>query len=98
MPEFPGGMGGWVSFLSKKFTYPKGDHGLQSRIDLLLVIEPDGQVSHVGIANKTKEQYTTVESKAVADLSIMPRWKPARCNNRAVAFQYQIPFRVCLTQ
>jgi protein TonB len=95
MPEFPDGMAGLLKFLSKKFTYPKGEQELQSRINFLLVIEPDGQVSYVGIANKLPEQYTRVERKAVADLSQWPKWKPAKCNGKAVAFEYGIPYRIC---
>ena len=84
-----------VKFLGKKFIYPKGAQELQSRINLLLVIEPDGHVSYVGIANKIPEQYTRVERKAVADLSQWPAWKPARCYGKAVAFEYGIPYRIC---
>ncbi len=95
MPEFPGGMAEIGKVLTKNFTYPKGEQELQSRINLLLVIEPDGQVSYVGIANKTPEQYTRVERKAVTDLSQWPKWKPATCNGKAVAFEYGIPYRIC---
>jgi protein TonB len=95
MPEFAGGTAGLLKFLRKKFTYPKGEQELQSKINLLLVIEPDGRVSYVGIADKIPAQYTRVERKAVADLSQWPKWKPARCNGKEVAFEYGIPYRVC---
>jgi protein TonB len=95
MPEFPGGMAGLVKLFGIKFIYPKGEQELQSSIDLLLVIEPDGQVSYVGIADKIPAHYTRVERKAVADLSRWPKWKPARCNGKEVAFEYVIPYRIC---
>ena len=51
MPEFPGGMNKLAEYLGKNIKYPQmaRESGIQGRVFVQFVVEPDGSVSNVAV-------------------------------------------------
>jgi len=89
-PEFPGGDGARVKFLSENIIYPKvaKETGIQGPVHLTFVVEKDGSITNVnilrGIGGGCDEEATRV-------VSSMPKWKPGRQNGKEVRVQFNMP-------
>ncbi|MEJ2595383.1 MAG: energy transducer TonB, partial [bacterium] len=77
MPEFPGGMGELMKYLATNIKYPPlaKESGIQGRVFINFVVEPDGAISNVkvlrGIGGGCDEE-------AVRVVESMPKWKPGK--------------------
>lgn len=90
MPQFPGGEAKMTEFISKNIEYPQTaqDSGIQGRVFVSFVVEPDGSTSNVkvlrGIGGGCDEE-------AIRVVSSMPKWKPGKQRGKLVRVAYQIP-------
>ncbi len=90
MPDFPGGVGKLSEFLAKNIKYPQmaRESGIQGRVFINFVVEPDGRVSNVkvirGIGGGCDEE-------AVRVVKSMPKWKPGKQRGKAVRVSYNLP-------
>ena len=95
MPEFPGGQGKMLEFISQNIKYPPmaRESGIQGRVFVNFVVEPDGSVSNVtvlrGIGGGCDEE-------AVRVVKTMPRWTPGRQRGKAVRVSFNLPVRFTL--
>jgi hypothetical protein len=48
-------------------------------------------VYSIKIINKLEEDYSSIEKDVIKVLEKMPKWKPAKCNNKNIAFLYKLP-------
>ena len=90
MPAYPGGEGKLYEYLGKNIKYPQiaRESGIQGRVFVNFVVEPDGSVSNVkvlrGIGGGCDEE-------AIRVIKSMPKWKPGKQRGKAVRVQYTIP-------
>ena len=90
MPSFPGGEGKLMEYVAKNIKYPQiaRETGIQGRVFVGFVVEPDGSISNVkllrGIGGGCDEE-------AIRVVKSLPRWKPGKNQGKAVRVSYQIP-------
>jgi len=90
MPSFPGGEAKLMEYVGKNIKYPQiaRETGIQGRVFIGFVVEPDGSVSNVkllrGIGGGCDEE-------AMRVVKSMPKWKPGKQRGKAVRVSYQIP-------
>ena len=90
MPAFPGGEKALLEYVFKNIKYPQiaRETGIQGRVFVGFVVEPDGSVSNVkilrGIGGGCDEE-------AMRVIKSLPKWKPGKQRGKAVRVSYQIP-------
>jgi protein TonB len=90
MPAFPGGEGKLMEYVAKNIKYPQiaRETGIQGRVFVGFVVEPDGSISNVkllrGIGGGCDEE-------AMRVIKSLPKWKPGKQRGKAVRVSYQIP-------
>lgn len=90
MPSFPGGEAKLMEYVSKNIKYPQiaRETGIQGRVFVGFVVEPDGSISNVkllrGIGGGCDEE-------AMRVIKSLPKWKPGKQRGKAVRVSYQIP-------
>jgi len=95
MPEFPGGMGALMKYLAENIKYPPlaKESGIQGRVFINFVVEPDGSISNVkvlrGIGGGCDEE-------AVRVVEAMPKWKPGMQRGKPVRVSYNLPVKFTL--
>lgn len=95
MPEFPGGMGELMTYLSKNIKYPAlaKESGIQGRVFINFVVEIDGRITDVkvlrGIGGGCDEE-------AVRVVQSMPKWKPGKQRGKPVRVSYNLPVKFTL--
>jgi protein TonB len=93
MPEFKGGELGLMKFFRDHFRYPKDQEFFQGSIDLVFVVEANGQVQNGHIVNKSDASLTLVDKEALRVLRSMPKWKAGSCNGKYVPVRMFWPIR-----
>jgi protein TonB len=95
MPEFPGGTGELYKYLGKSIKYPPlaKESGIQGRVFVNFVVEPNGSISNVkilrGIGGGCDEE-------AMRVVKSMPSWKPGKQRGKAVRVSYNLPIKFTL--
>jgi protein TonB len=95
MPEFPGGMGELMKYLGTSIKYPPlaKESGIQGRVFINFVVEPNGAISNVkvlrGIGGGCDEE-------AMRVVENMPRWNPGKQRGKAVRVSYNLPVKFTL--
>ena len=95
MPEYPGGMGELMTYLATSIKYPPlaKESGIQGRVFINFVVEPDGSISNVkvlrGIGGGCDEE-------AVRVVSQMKKWKPGMQRGKPVRVSYNLPVKFTL--
>ena len=90
MPQFPGGDAKMMDYVAKNLKYPQiaRETGIQGRVFVGFVIEPDGSISNVkllrGIGGGCDEE-------AIRIVKSFPKWKPGKQRGKAVRVSYQLP-------
>ncbi len=89
MPEFPGGMAKLAQYLSTNIKYPPmaREAGIQGKVFVGFVVEPDGTVSNVNILRGVPG----LDEEAIRVVKAMPKWKPGKQRGQAVRVRYQVP-------
>lgn len=84
MPEFPGGMEKLTEYLSMNVRYPveAREKGIQGRVFVKFVVEPDGSVSNVAVTRSAGDD--SIDEEAVRVVQSMPKWKPGKQRGRPV--------------
>ena len=90
MPSFPGGEAKLMEFVAKNIKYPQiaRETGIQGRVFVGFVVEPDGSISNVkllrGLGGGCDEE-------AVRIVKSMPKWKPGKQHGKLVRVSYTLP-------
>ena len=90
MPSYPGGEGKLMEYVANNIKYPQiaRETGIQGRVFVGLVVEPDGSISNVkvlrGIGGGCDEE-------AVRIVENMPKWKPGKQRGKTVRVSYMLP-------
>lgn len=91
MPEFPGGQEALMAFINDNIKYPTQavEVGLEGRVVCDFIIEKDGSVSNVKVAESAD---SLLDAEAVRVLTSMSAWTPGQDENgEAVRVKYVIP-------
>ncbi len=90
MPQFPGGFGGLMQYLSSNLRYPKDakEAGTQGSVVVSFFVEEDGSISNASV---TKPAYSSLDEEALRVISTMPKWMPGKHNGKAVRMKYSLP-------
>jgi periplasmic protein TonB len=97
MPSFPGGEYERRKFLAENLKYPQmaKESGIQGKVYVSFVIEPDGSITNVeilrGIGGGCDEELVRV-------IKLMPKWIPGKQRGKAVRVQYNMPIKFTLQQ
>lgn len=90
MPAYPGGDQKMMEYIAKNIKYPQiaRESGIQGRVFVGFVVEPDGSVSNVkimrGIGGGCDEE-------AMRVVKSMPKWKPGKQRGKPVRVSYTLP-------
>ena len=89
-PSFPGGQSALLSWLSNNIHYPPvaEENGIQGRVVVSFVVEPDGTVSNVQVVRGVDP---SLDKEAVRVTKSMPKWVPGKQNGQAVRVKYNLP-------
>ncbi len=92
MPEYPGGQGELMKFLSSNIKYPviAQEQNIQGTVLLRFVVSTDGSVSDVQIVRSLDP---SCDREAVRVVKSMGKWIPGRQNGTAVNVFFTLPIR-----
>ena len=90
MPSYPGGEAKLMEFVAKNIKYPQiaRETGIQGRVFVNFVVEPDGSVSNVSVLRGIGGG---CDEEAMRVVKSMPKWKPGKQRGKAVRVQYMLP-------
>lgn len=90
MPEFAGGMGGLMQYLSKNIKYPVEAQkaGIQGRVIMQVIIDKDGNVTNPKV---TQPVDPLLDTEAIRVTASMPKWKPGTQRGMPVNVKYTFP-------
>ena len=90
MPDFPGGVAKLQEYLIKNIKYPQmaRESGIQGRVFVNFVVEPDGHVSNV---NVMRSLGGGCDEEAIRVVKAMPKWKPGKQRGKPVRVSYILP-------
>ena len=96
MPEFPGGMGALMKYLSQNIKYPAEAHakGIQGRVVVSFVVKKDGSIDGAKVA-RSVDPYLDAEAMRV--VAAMPKWEPGKQRGEAVNVRFTVPVMFRLT-
>ena len=87
MPEFAGGMGGLMQYLSKNIKYPVEAQkaGIQGRVIMQVIIDKNGNVTNPKV---TQPVDPLLDTEAIRVTASMPKWKPGTQRGMPVNVKY----------
>ena len=90
MPEFPGGMGECMKWLSKNIKYPQSaqENGVQGRVIVTFVVTKEGDIINPVI---TKGVDPALDAEALRVIKSMPKWNPGKQRGKAVNVKFTLP-------
>ena len=88
--QFPGGDAECIKWLGEHIKYPSicEEQGVQGRVIVSFVVNKDGSIVDVATV-KSIDNNLSKEAERV--VKMMPKWKPARQNNKAVRSRFMLP-------
>ena len=88
--QFPGGDEACMKWLQEHIKYPSicQEQGVQGRVYVGFVVNRDGSIVDVKIV-KSPDPNLAKEAERV--VKMMPKWKPARQNNKPVRSRFNLP-------
>lgn len=90
MPQYPGGNGELMKFLSSNIRYPTiaAENGIEGRVIIRFVVGKDGSVSDIQVQRGLD---ASCDKEAVRVVKMMPKWIPGKQNGRAVPVYFTLP-------
>lgn len=92
MPEFPGGMAKFYTYVGNNFTRPELDAERTLKVYVSFVIERDGSITDIMVRN---DPGYGVGKEAIRVLkSLKTKWIPGVLNGKAVRTAYNLPITI----
>jgi protein TonB len=92
LPEFPGGMNKFYTYIGRNFETPEIEGERSIRIFVSFVIEKDGSMTDIQVKN---DPGYGLEKEAMRVLkSLKTKWTPGILNSKAVRTSYSLPITV----
>lgn len=91
MPEFPGGQGELMKFLSQTVRYPvkAQELGKQGRVIVTFIVNEDGSIDDDIKVIRSVD--TALDNEAIRVIKAMPKWTPGTQRGKAVRVNYTLP-------
>ena len=88
--QFPGGPEACMKWLSSHIKYPSicQEQNVQGRVIVQFVVNKDGSIVDVKVLRSPDNN---LADEAVRVVKQMPKWKPARMNNKTVRCRFTLP-------
>ncbi|ADB42147.1 TonB family protein [Spirosoma linguale] len=92
---FPTGIPGLMQYVAHTLRYPAKAKasGIQGDVYVIFTVLPTGGIGDVKINKNIKRIGGGCEEEAIRIVSQMPKWIPAKQNNKPVSNRYQLPIR-----
>lgn len=96
-PQFPGGMAGFMKYMSENIRYPKEcmELGITGRVVVRFIVKSDGTVDKVSVVRRADPQ---LDGEAVRLARSITGFKPGRINGEAVNVWYTMPVNFSLNE
>ncbi len=90
MPQFPGGNGELMKYLSANIKYPTiaAENGIEGRVVLKFVVQKNGSISDIQVVRPLDP---SCDKEAVRVVKGMPNWIPGMQNGHPVAVYFTLP-------
>ena len=97
MPQFPGGEGAMMKYLSTHIKYPAEavENNVQGQVIVQFVVEKDGSIGHAEILRGVDRD---LDREALRVVNKMPKWQPGKNNGVAVRSYFTLPVTFKLQQ
>jgi|GEM_PF-2741068 len=95
MPEFPGGIGPMMSFLSSNVKYPVEEQkkGITGMEIVSFVVNNTGKIEDITVVRSVGASF---DEEAIRIIQKMPCWKPGRQGGNYVSVKFTLPIRFAL--
>ena len=92
MPDFPGGQGELLKFISDNIRYPvmAQENGIQGTVFVSFVVDRNGKVTRVQVSRGVNP---ALDKEAARVVAAMPDWSQGRQGGRAVSVSYTVPIK-----
>lgn len=90
VPQFPGGHGEFVKWLTKNLRYPPTPERLkvQGKVAVTFIVERDGTISNIEVAQPL---YSDLNDEALRVMRMMPPWLPGKYNGELCRTMVCVP-------
>ncbi|MCM1079274.1 MAG: TonB family protein [Bacteroidales bacterium] len=90
LPEFPGGMSIFMTWLTNELRYPQSCRQAkqQGTVSVTFVVEKDGSITNIKLAVPT---HTPLDNEALRVIKAMPKWKAGENKGKPVRTVVAIP-------
>ncbi len=90
MPQFPGGEGELLKYISTHIKYPTiaAENNIQGRVVVKFVVQKDGKVGEVVVLRGKDPE---LDKEAVRVVKTLPNFIPGKMNGQAVSVWYTLP-------
>jgi len=92
MPEFPGGQGALMQYLSSNIKYPEESRkmGVEGKIYVKFIVDKTGSIVNTQVLRGVPDG-KLLEKEAVRVVQSMPKWTPGKQNGKEVAVYFTLP-------
>lgn len=94
-PSFPGGEEARMKWLQENIKYPSTCANLRGTVNVKFVVEKDGSISNVELI---KSVHPMLDNEAIRLAESMPKWIPAKHNDKVVRCYFTQPIKFELKQ
>ena len=93
-PDFPGGMGALMEFLTKNIQYPKNAEGSvqEGTVVTSFTVNEVGGIQNVYVQNAS-EMPAAYNAEALRVVSMLPKWTPGKKNCKPALFELCVPIK-----
>ncbi len=90
MPEYPGGMGEMMGFVSKNLQYPAEakEAGVQGAVVVQFVVDKTGKITSPKVLKGLSPE---CDAEVLRVVSLMPQWNPGMQDDEAVNVKFTLP-------
>ena len=95
MPQYPGGVGKLMEYVSMNVRYPKEaeSKSIQGRVVTTFVVEKDGSITD---AEVIKSVDPALDDEALRVVKAMPKWTPGKQEGKPIRVKYTMPITFAL--
>ncbi len=88
--EFPGGTNELMAFLRSNLQYPQEalEEMIQGNVYVQFVVQKNGEITDIRIIRAV---HPLLDAEAIRVIKMMPKWKPAEVNGKAVNSRFTLP-------
>ena len=90
MPQFPGGQGALMKYISENVHYPKEaqEKGIEGSVICSFIVGKDGSITDVEVVRGVDP---SLDEEAIRLIKSMPKWEPGRQRGKVVDVRFTLP-------